>query len=202
MGTQKEICSKIIEQEADYVLSLKDNHPTFFEEVTELFESPETLKNMKELGVNIDIYKTLEKSHGREETRHCIVIESTDWYREHYQWAGLKSFVLVERTRKEKGKDVTVEQHYYITSLPADASRILDAVRSHWGIENSLHWVLDVSWNEDQSRARLGNAAENLSLLRKISINLHKESSRKDSLKGKQQIAGWDESYLKELLQF
>lgn len=201
MGTQKRIASQIIQQKGDYILCLKENHPTFHKKLKELFNSPSLLKSMKESGVEIDLAKTEEKSRGREEIRHCVVVENIDWYDESDEWEGLRSVVMIERHRTENEK-ISVEHHYYISSLAADAGTILAAVRSHWGIENSLHWVLDVSWNEDQSRIRMGNAAQNVSLLRKISINILNESPKKDSLKGKQQQAGWNNKYLAELLNF
>ncbi len=202
MGTQREIAPKIIKGGADYILCLKDNHPTFHEEVRDLFSCAETLLEMKKSGVNIDFIKDAEKSHGREEIRKCVVVEDVSWYKESWKWEGLRSLIMVERVRKEGEKETSIDQHYYITSLGADARKILKSIRKHWSIENSLHWVLDVSWSEDQSRVRNGNAAQNLSLLRKSALNLHKKSSRKDSLKGKIQIAGWDNEYLKELIGF
>ena len=127
-------------------------------------------------------------------------LDSVRYVDEGGQWSGLTTLVMVEGERRVGGK-TTVESRYYISSLPNDASKLLDAVRSHWGIENKLHWSLDVTFNEDGSRVRSGNGAENFSVLRRMALNLLKaEKTTKRSLAGKRKDAAWDNDYLLKIL--
>lgn len=198
MGCQTEIASRIITQEADYVLSLKGNQGQLHEEVAEYFAWAESL-NFKD--VEYDYCRTLEKDHGRIEERRCWVTEDTDWFTEKAEWAGLRSFIMVEAEREVLGQAVTVERRYFISSLPADAKQALRAVRGHWQVENSLHWVLDVAFREDACRTRTGHAPENLATLRHIAVNLLKqERSCKLGIKSKRLKAGWDEGYMLKVL--
>ena len=198
MGCQREIAAQIIKQEADYVLSLKGNQGSLHEEVVEYFAwaSKTDLKDLE-----YDSCQTLEKDHGRIEERRCWVTEDTDWFTEKAEWAGLRSFIMVEATREVLGQAATVERRYFISSLPADAKQALRAVRGHWQVENSLHWVLDVAFREDGCRTRTGNAPENLATLRHIAVNLLKqERGCKLGVKSKRLKAGWDESYMLKVL--
>jgi len=198
MGCQTEIASQIISQEADYVLSLKGNQGQLYEEVVEYFEWAEK-SSFKE--IEYDYCATLEKDHGRIEGRKCWVTEETDWFVEKAEWAGLRSFIMVEAEREVLGQAATMERRYFISSLAADAKRALRAVRGHWQVENSLHWVLDVAFGEDACRTRTAHAPENLATLRHIAVNLLKqERSCKLGIKSKRLKAGWDESYMLKVL--
>jgi len=198
MGCQREIAKQIIAQKADYVLSLKGNQGTLHEEVKEYFAWAEGI-NFK--GLEYDYCRTLEKDHGRIEERRCWVTEDTDWFTEKADWAGLRSFIMVEQKREVLGKAASIERRYFISSLDGSAQEALRCVRGHWGIENSLHWVLDVAFREDACRTRTGKAPENLATLRHISVNLLKqERSCKLGVKSKRLKAGWDESYMLKVL--
>jgi predicted transposase YbfD/YdcC len=168
------------------------------EEVEEYFGWAERT-NFKDL--EYDYCATLEKEHGRIESRRCWVTEDTDWFTEKAEWAGLRSFIMVEAEREVIGQAATVERRYFISSLDADAKQALRAVRQHWQVENSLHWVLDVAFREDACRTRTGNAPENLATLRHMAVNLLKqERSCKLGVKSKRLKAGWDESYMLKVL--
>jgi predicted transposase YbfD/YdcC len=198
MGCQTEIAAQIISQEADYVLSLKGNQGLLHEAVAAYFEWAAE-SNFK--GLEDESCRTLEKDHGRIEERRCWVTEDTGWFREKAGWAGLRSFIMVEVERQVTGQAATVERRYFISRLAADAKRALRAVRGHWGIENGLHWVLDVAFREDACRSRAGHAPENLATLRHIAVNLLKqERSCKLGIKSKRLKAGWDESYMLKVL--
>ncbi|MFL6337056.1 MAG: ISAs1 family transposase [Pyrinomonadaceae bacterium] len=198
MGCQTAVAAQIISQGADYVLSLKGNQGLLHEEVAEYFAWAERI-DFKDL--EYDYCATLEKDHGRIEGRRCWVTEDTDWFVEKAEWAGLRSFIMVEAEREVVGQAASVERRYFISSLPADAKQALRAVRGHWQVENSLHWVLDVAFGEDACRTRTGHAPENLATLRHIAVNLLKqERSCKLGVKSKRLKAGWDESYMLKVL--
>lgn len=198
MGCQTAVAAQVIKQEADYVLSLKGNQGLLHEEVAEYFAWAERT-NFKDL--EYDYCATLEKDHGRIEGRRCWVTEDTDWFTGKAEWAGLRSFIMVEAEREVVGQAATVERRYFISGLRADAKEALRAVRSHWQVENSLHWVLDVAFREDACRTRTGHAPENLATLRHIAVNLLKqERSCKLGVKSKRLKAGWDESYMLKVL--
>ena len=204
MGCQKEIAANIIEQRADYVLALKGNHATVHEEVRTFFEDvvlpcatecEDTADTDK-----MDFHQTIEKGHGRIETRRYWQSTDIDWFEDKGLWKGLKSFGMVESIRKVKGKS-TLERRYYLSSLPLHAQRFGEAVRGHWGLENSLHWSLDVTFREDDSRARTRNAAQNVATLRRIALNLiKKDRSRNCSLRSKRYIASIDHDFLVHLI--
>ena len=198
MGCQTAVAAQIISQEADYVLSLKGNQGRLHEEVEEYFAWAEKIE-FKDL--EYDYCATLEKDHGRIEGRRCWVTEDTDWFTGKAAWAGLRSFIMVEAEREVIGQAATRERRYFISSLGADAKQALRAVRGHWQVENSLHWVLDVAFGEDACRTRTGHAPENLATLRHIAVNLLKqERSCKLGIKSKRLKAGWDESYMLKVL--
>lgn len=203
MGTQKKITSQIIHQNADYIGALKDNHEIFHDEVRELMEDPTTLLKMQKQGARLEHYSEKNEDHGRVEKRSCVALQKTDWFREDWQWEGLKTLVMVERHRKEnKESEFSTERHFYITSLEADAEKLATMIRQHWGVENSLHWVLDVTYKEDQCRARKRHAASNLSTLRKWTLNIFERAAGKASIRTKQKKAAWDHDYLLKLLDF
>jgi predicted transposase YbfD/YdcC len=208
MGTQKKIAREIIEADADYILALKGNHETVHEEVkTFLADAVAESSKPRAVGAKLSkaaatlaVLETVEKDHGRLETRRYYQSAELDWFADRSKWEGLKSVGVVE-ARREVGGQRTVERRYYLTSLPLDVVTFARAVRGHWGVENKLHWVLDVCFREDQSRARAGYAAENLATLRRLALNLLKrEKTKKRGIKGKQLNAGWDHAYLLQLL--
>lgn len=204
MGCQKKIAKQIVASGADYVLALKGNHETVHEEVKTYLDDairqqagmPASQGGKPEL-----VYtETLEKDHGRLETRRYWQSENIDWFADLTKWKGLRSVGVVEAVREIKGKTST-ERRYYLSSLLCDISRFAKAVRGHWGVENKVHWHMDVSFGEDQSRARTGHAAENLATLRRLALNmLKRETTKKRGIRGKQRCAGWDHRYLLRLL--
>lgn len=145
--------------------------------------------------------ETLEKDHGRIETRRCFVTEEIDWWEHKEDWKNLKTVVLVEAIREVIGGAKTLERRYFISSLGANAEQALRAVRGHWAIENGLHWWLDIGFREDDCRVRAAKSAENLATLRHIGLNLLKqEKSCKLGIKSKRKKAGWNETYLLKVL--
>jgi len=149
------------------------------------------------------IARTLEKGHGRIEQRRWWVTEEINWLEGKEDWKNLKSVVMVEAVREVIGKEKTVERRYFISSLEANAKELLRCVRGHWAIENELHWCLDIGFREDNCQVREAVSAENLATLRHIGINLLKqEKSSKRGIEGKRKKAGWDENYLRKVLNF
>jgi predicted transposase YbfD/YdcC len=197
-GCQKEIAAKIVAGGGDYVLALKANQPTMHEEV-KLFLDEAIGKDFK--GIAHVSEESTEKDHGRIETRRCWVTPEVAWFEDREQWAGLRSFAAVECERTV-GDNTSCERRYFISSLPGtDAEAMARAVRSHWGIENKLHWVLDVGFHEDDSRLRKGHGAENFSRLRRMALNLlRRNKTEKMGIANKRLLAGWDHDYLLKLL--
>lgn len=200
MGCQTEIARQILAADADYVLTVKDNQANLLEDISFFFDLAQ--QNQFE-DVDYDYAKTVNGGHGRIETRECWTIagvESLDFLRGYDNWQGLQTMVKVKR-RRQKEDEVTTETHYYISSLANDAESLLQAIRSHWGIENSLHWVLDVAMGEDDSRVRKDHAPQNLGLLRRLALTLLKqETTAKVGVQAKRRKAGWDEDYLLKVL--
>lgn len=171
MGTQKNIARKIRQKKADYVLSLKGNHSVLHDEIR-LFLSDEIEKRHQNKPHRIvDYYESYDKGHGRIEQRLCYVTDQIDWLEQRTQWCDLNTVAMVE-SRVNLGDKSTSEQRYFISSLPPNAEEIAQAIRSHWAIENSLHWVLDVTLGEDLSRVRKDNAPENMAMVRHTVLNL------------------------------
>lgn len=202
MGTQKKIAEKIVEKEADYVLALKGNHGTFSDEVKKYFEDALESK-FKDIKYSKKL--TLEKGHGRIEKREYFQTDDIDWFEEKHLWKKLTSIGMVRRTIEIKEK-TTIETFYYISSLKtpenAECALFAKAVRKHWGVE-SCHWILDVVFNEDNSRVRKNNGAVNQSLLKKIALNILKQekvTTKKTSLKIKRYKASLDEQFLDEII--
>jgi predicted transposase YbfD/YdcC len=197
LNCQKNIAKEISEADADYVLALKGNHGTAYAEVKRFLEDA---RQRGYAGVAHDFVETLEKGHGRVEIRRYWVSDQIGWFADRAQWEKLRSVGMVEAERHVGGA-VSVERRFYLSSLPAEAKLLAHAVRSHWGIENQLHWVLDVQMNEDQCRVRAGHAAQNLATLRRLVLNLQRRDQRpKLSIKAKQLQASWDHTYLQTLL--
>jgi predicted transposase YbfD/YdcC len=199
MGTQKEIAREIRDADADYVLALKGNHETALEEVSSFLLDA---KEKKFEGVTHDFLETVEKDHGRIETRRYWISEEIGWFQDRALWDGLQSFGMVESLRDING-EVSREVRFFLSSLKADAKNFARAVRGHWSVENSLHWSLDVCFSEDACRIRAGSAAENMAILRHMTLNVLKNDTiKKRGIKGKQKNAAWDHSYLLSLLGF
>jgi predicted transposase YbfD/YdcC len=208
MGCQKKIAREIVEADADYVLALKGNQEKVHEEVQSFLDATlEEKQRQRPKGApvpkaaqTLQALETVEKDHGRIETRRYYQSDCLEWFADKGKWEGLASVGLVESVRELDGK-TTVERRYYLSSLKLGVEAFARAVRGHWGVENKLHWVLDVCFGEDQSRAREGYAAENLATLRRLALNLLKrEKTKKRGIRGKMLNASWDHSYLLRLL--
>lgn len=198
MGCQKAIVKDIIDKGADYVISLKGNHETLHENVADFFtearaEGFETVPYV--------YTETMEKEHGRLERRRYWLSAKLDWLREKDDWAGLQSVGMVEATREVNGVS-SREVRYFISSLDgSDAQKFARGVRSHWSVENNLHWVLDVAFDEDNSRVRKDYAPENMAVLRHIALNLLKaDTTTRAGIKTRRKKAGWSPDYLCHLL--
>ena len=212
MGCQKQIVKLIVEQGGNYVISLKKNQNSLYKRVEELFK--EAIKKSFE-GFTHSCYQTKEHSHGRDEIRHYLMLSNiSDQIDPKSEWDSLQTVGMVESVRTVNGK-TTVETRYYISSLTNNAQILGQSVRSHWGIENPLHWggvsageaspaeppFLDVAFHEDDSRIRKDNAPENFAILRHIALNLlNQEKSLKTGIKNKRLKAGWDNEYLAKVL--
>ena len=201
MGTQTSIAQAIVDAEADYVLSVKENQGHLFEDLSMLFGVDREL-NFK-YASSLDYHKTVNKGHGRIDIRECWTTSNPAYLkliRNVENWTAFQTIVMMVCTRII-GDQETQETRYYISSLPSHAERILYAVRKHWSIENELHWVLDVALNEDHSRVRKDQAPENLAVLRHIALNLLKqEKTARGGIHAKQLQAAWDQDYLLKIL--
>jgi predicted transposase YbfD/YdcC len=197
MGCQKKIAGQIIEQEADYVLGLKGNQGALLDAVEETFAGA----TQEELsGPDFDVHQTEEDGHGRHEVRTYFTTSLLDRIPNAEEWEGLQTLGAVLSEVSAKGK-TTTEYRYYIASIENNAQLFAHAVRSHWGIENSCHWVLDVAFREDESRVRKGHGPENFALLRHIALNLiREEKTAKVGVKNKRLRAGWDNRYLAKVV--
>jgi predicted transposase YbfD/YdcC len=201
MGCQRAIAQQIVDQGGDYVLALKENQDTLYHDVVEMFAHAQA-NTIDELV--IDDSRSVGKGHGRIEVRRYRVIPDADvlrWLQEGHQWPGLQAIGMVEAERRI-GEKRSSERRYYLLSTPLKAQPFGEAVRSHWGIENQVHWILDVAFHEDQSRIRQGYAAENFAVLRHLALNLlqHRQTKRL-SMKGKRLKAGWDNAFLLQVLE-
>lgn len=198
MGAQKEIAEQIIKRGGDYVLSLKGNQGNLHKDVEQLFNwACETeFRNIPH-----EFHRTIDAGHGRIEIRRYWLLDSVEYLIDAHRWSGLKRVGMVESERRVAGKTPTIERRYYLVSLDGGVERFAQSVRSHWGIENQLHWILDVAFNEDASRIRKDHAPANFALIRHIAVNLlRQDTSVKVGLKAKRLKAGWDNDYLSRIL--
>ena len=196
MGCQKEIAKHVMEKEADYVLSLKGNQGTLHENIKLNFDDVrEEVLHKK----TTDFHSSVDADHGRVETRKYWISDDIDWLEQKKNWPGLKSVGIVE-SRREINGTVATERRYFISSLAPNAKVFANAVRSHWLVENSLHWSMDVTFDEDRNRVK-GQAGLNLGQLRHFALNILKTDKTKGSIRGKRKKAGWDNSFLKKLLE-
>lgn len=192
MGCQKEIAKVITQKKGHYILSVKDNQKQLHQEIQTAFNITPTA----------EIHNTLEKDHGRIEERTCSVITDLRFVDEAVNWAALCCIICIVSKRTVNNK-TTSETRYFISDVKQNAAFFLHAIRSHWGIENSLHWVLDVIFHEDYCRKRKDNAAENFNLIRKMALNIiRKHKADKKSLRRRRLNAAWDIDYLEKLLVF
>ena len=193
MGCQKSIIEEIIDHKADYVIAVKNNQKQLFQNIEDEFRFCKS----------VDVFENKSLGHGRVETRKCSVIDRLQHIENQDKWAGIKTVIKIESTRTFNNGSKEKEQsiRYYISSLAVGAEEYQYIIRSHWSIENKLHWTLDVAFAEDQSRKRDENAAQNFSILLKIALNLLKnEKTAKVGVKGKRLKAGWDNQYLEKLI--
>jgi len=198
MGCQTEIANTIIEQGADYVLALKGNQGNLHDDVRELFKSASE-QNFK--NIEHQFHETVEKGHGRIETRRYWTMGNTEYLIGAEKWQDLKSIGMVESERIINGS-ISTEQRYYLLSFETDVLRFSKSVRNHWSIENQLHWILDVGFDEDASQACRGYTAENLAVIRHIGLNLlSRDKKSKVGVKTKRLKAGWNNNYLKAILE-
>ena len=196
MGCQREIAQQILDQKADYVLALKGNQGTLREDV-ELFVAEQKANGFKD--AKVSRHQTVDGDHGRIETRTYTAIHDVAWLQERHDWPGLQGIVVVESTRELADK-VERETRFYITSLAWLAIQLGPAIRSHWAVENSLHWVMDMIFRDDECRIRTDHAPANFTTLRHIALNLIRKAPGKDSLRLKRKVAAWDDDFLASLI--
>jgi predicted transposase YbfD/YdcC len=198
IGCQKEIVRLITQQEADYVITLKKNQGNLYNEVEKLFQAG--ISTGFE-GIEHSTYKTEERGHGRHEIRHYVMLSQIQSrLNSDSVWSNFNSVGMVQAVRSLNG-ETTVETHYFISSVESNAKQFGNSIRSHWGIENSLHWILDVALREDDCRIRKDNVPQNFAILRHIAVNLlGQEKCVKRGIKNKQFLAGLDNNYLSRVL--
>nr|WP_294503897.1 ISAs1 family transposase [uncultured Rhodopila sp.] len=196
MGCQRDIAQKVIDNKADYVLALKGNQTSLREDV-ELFASEQKARGFADTTISRDT--TIDGDHGRIETRTTTVIHDVGWLQERHAWPGLKAVVMVESRREISGKTET-ETRFYITSLVMLAHLLGPVVRSHWAVENSLHWVLDMVFRDDECRVRTEHAPANFTTIKHMALNLLRRAPGKNSLRGRRKAAGWDDEFLASLV--
>jgi predicted transposase YbfD/YdcC len=192
MGCQKKIARTIIDQKADYVIQVKDNQKRLHEDIGLFFQDPGNAA--------LDCFETIDGDHGRIETRRYVTTGDISWLQGKQLWSGIETIAMVTRERDINGT-VSREKSYYISSLKNDAVTVAKSIRAHWGIENSLHWCLDIGFREDHCRVRKDHAPENMGILRHMALNLLKrEKSLKGGIQTKRLKAAWDHSYLQRIL--
>lgn len=200
MGAQTQIAQAIRDEKADYVLRVKDNQGHLHQDIQDWFAHAD---NVQFAEMPSSYAETINKGHGRIEIRRCWAISDPrafEYLRQYEDWADLQTIVRVQRERRLPGK-TEIDTAYYISSLPAEAEPLLAATRFHWAVENSLHWVLDVIFREDDTRVRVGHAAHNMAILRQLALNIIKKDSSKGSIRTKRFKAGLDIAFLEKLLE-
>ena len=205
MGCQKKIAKEIIESDADYVLALKGNQGTAHKEIRSFFDDlvpPDPSMGQPPTHEHLDYIETVDGDHGRIETRRYWISNDIEWFQDKKLWDGLQCVGMVESVR-EIGEERSYERRCFLISTDCDARVFAKACRGHWGVENPLHWTLDVTFSEDNNRARTGHAAENLAALRRLALNMLKteKSQKKLSIRRKRLMAGWNDKYLEKLLE-
>lgn len=199
MGCQKAIARQIVEQGGDYVLALKGNHPELHNDIAEFFQAQEKEQFHHS---HADTHNTLEKGHGRVEKRFYVSTSDIEWLKErHPEWKDLQSIVMAVSQRSFPDGKNTQETRYYLSSLPQDAKQAGEAIREHWGIENKVHWVLDVNFGDDSSRLRKDYAPQNLHVIKQAALNLIRKIPSKRSLRAQRIQAGLNSDYLTQILQ-
>ncbi|MCX4159747.1 MULTISPECIES: ISAs1 family transposase [Paraburkholderia] len=199
MGCQSALAARIVKAGADYVLAVKGNQPSLLTHIRTTLEAIERIP-AAERDVFITEHRQVEKGHGRIETRQCIASDILTRWQQPALWPGMRSIVMVEATR-EIGDKVTTERRFHVSSLPPDAAHIAQAVRSHWGIENGMHWSIDMTFGEDQCRVRVDHAAQNFAILRRITMNLlRQDRTAKGGLKIRRMLVCANDKYLAQLL--
>ncbi|GLR67432.1 ISAs1 family transposase [Acidocella aquatica] len=196
MGCQRDIAQKIVDKKADYVLALKGNQGTLREDV-ELFATEQKGRRFADSKISQDT--TVDGDHGRIETRETTVLQNVDWLQERHNWPGLKAVVMVESTREIQGK-IEKETRFYLTSLVMVATLMGPVIRSHWAIENSLHWVMGIVFRDDECRVRTENAPANFTTIKHMAHNLIRKTPGKDSLRLKRKVAAWDDDFLASII--
>lgn len=196
MGCQRDIAARITDKKADYVLALKGNQGSLREDVA-LFVAEQQAKGFQDTTISQN--ETVDGDHGRIETRKTTVIHDVAWLRARHDWPGLKSIVVVESTRRI-GDKIDSETRLYITSLALIAALVGPIIRSHWAIENSLHWVMDMVFRDDECRVRTQNAPANFTTLKHMAHNLLRQAPGKDSLRLRRKVAAWDDDFLASLI--
>jgi len=197
MGCNPNIAQSILDAKADYLLAVKDNQPTLHAEIKSYFQTAPSLE--------VEQIETVGKDHGRIEVRTHTVSHVVDWYTAQRSYPGAPRFpqlttIAMVESRIERGDKIETEQRSYISSRPLSAAAFADGARGHWGIENNLHWTLDVTFNEDQSRLRVGHGANNMAVVRHFALNLVRQIADKRSIKRRRKCAAWDPKYLLEIL--
>jgi predicted transposase YbfD/YdcC len=196
IGCQREIADQILHQKADYILALKSNQGTLREDI-EVFAAEQKANGFKD--TKLSRHETVDGDHGRIETRTYTAIHDVAWLQERHDWPGLRGVVMVE-SRREIGDKIERETRFYITSLVWLAHQLGPAIRSHWAVENSLHWVMDMVFRDDECRIRTDHAPANFTTLKHIAHNLIRRAPGKDSLRLKRKVAAWDDDFLASLI--
>lgn len=196
MGCQRAIAQKVLDKKADCIFGLKGNQGSLREDV-DVFVAEQKAKNWSD--TTVSRAETIDAGNGRIETRNITVIHDIGWLQERHEWPGLKAVAMVESTRETNGI-VETDTRFYITSLVMLAHLLGPAIRSHWAIENSLHWVMDMVFRDDECRVRTDNAPANFTTVKHMACNLLRRPSGKDSLRLRRKVAGWDDDYLASLI--
>lgn len=191
LNCQRAIAAGVVERGGDYVLALKGNQGSLHDDIRTFLDDP--------VRPTETTHTTVDGDHGRIETRTSLVSTDIAWLQERHAWPGLTAIGKVVRTR-EVGTETSTETAYYLLSAALSAERFGEVARAHWGVENGLHWVLDVTMNEDQARKHKDHGPQNIALLRRLALNLAKLEGSKGSMKGKLKRAGWDNAFLTRLL--